>query len=305
LSRDTIVASDAVRESLNFNALVMPLASMITPARLAAVSLLVCGLIAGCRSERAAAIRGQPPLGAPLSMAMPDSVRAVSSTMRELAVRDNGVRFVVAFRRMQVASAEYDGVPVWRVVELLRREQGGIALDTTLLRQSDLSALHRGGYEVGASGDTAKLSLDFAADSIRGSLIKGLDRRTFALPRTSRLVASAPQLAVLLAVARLDSGWSDSITMIGVGLRSGVPVMLQALGMDSARTMGGPISCRIVVATSALGRQRICVEPGRLPVRIVSEATGAHLEQEFIPDSLAPEVNPRFRRDSARGKPAS
>ena len=184
-------------------------------------------------------------------------------------------------RSTTIAAGSYGGAPAWMLVSAGGRGVRA-SIDTLVLAQSDLRALHLGG-----TLGLTRIAAELPGDSVFAAMSDPMGRHSViaAVPRDA--ILSVEMLAAFLQVAPLAAGWSDSVhvAVIAPPTVTVDSAVLAVIGEESAPTPLGPTPCWVVVLRSATAEARLWVSKDTRIVFRVEQAlrspAGATLEQVY------------------------
>lgn len=208
-------------------------------------------------------------------------LRAMRLDYRATLTRDSTVTPLGAFQ-VQVSEMQFAGSPAWL---LLRSGARGVqqASDSLVVAHSDLRPLHWG-----ATLGSARLGVEFTADSLFGAMTSPLGKQNIMLRNRGDLLVNESAVDFVLATIPLNAAWHDSATVLIVdaGGSTTAPASLRVEGEERITVPAGEYDCWILSLESERGASRLWVsKQDQLLVRavqILPQLGGATAERVLV-----------------------
>lgn len=187
----------------------------VSSRALAALMLLGLAVAAGAQDSVAA-----PPHRLPLDLSRVRSFHRAYDMI--VTGRDSAV--AIGIREVDVAPSVYAGTKAWLITET---RTGAVASAESLFVTPDLRPLHWSSTQ-----GLARLGAEFVGDSIYGAVTTPAVKQNIVSDSRADVVLSPAMLEIMLSVLPLDSGWSDSLTVLQLDLSTHqlIPADIAVLG---------------------------------------------------------------------------
>lgn len=188
----------------------------------------------------------------PGSSAAPASLSSGTWTYDVVAIAGDEQQRI-GTRALEIAATTHEGRPAWLIIE--SSWTAGTAMTDSLLLNGEsmrpiFRRLHLGG---------AMLDASYSADSVRGTMRRGVREVAFAASLPRDAVVNAGMLEVLMRVSAVRAGWTARADQVVVGPSGQVHVtatVLSVEGTDTVAVPAGSFPAWIVSARSDQAAQR-------------------------------------------------
>jgi hypothetical protein len=228
--------------------------AMLTRRCAAAALLLVAPLAA----------RAQAPLA--LEQAA-GALRAGSWTYAS-TLTTNGQSQSFGSRTVTISPSKYRGADAWLLLDAQQNMMGSAA-DSLFVGRADLASLRRVTRIAAPMGEMV-LTMDFTADSVKGSLSAGGQSQELAMANTRGAVVGDAVVLALLTALPLADGWSATLPVLNPQSRGTVSLTLTVSGTEKVTVPAGSFDAWVLKAAAGPTTATYWVAKGGPVLRVIA-----------------------------------
>jgi hypothetical protein len=168
----------------------------------------------------------------------------------QTTVQRDTTTMATGWRTITVSETAYGGAAGWLLLET-RVAIGPATTDSLVVTRSDFRPMHWG-----SSQGEARVSVEFAGDSLFGAVSAPSARRSVVSAAPSGLLVNQAMLEVALQALPLQLGWRDSTASVSltIGGAAIIPTNLVVSAEESIRVPAGSFDCLVVGASAGEAR---------------------------------------------------